>query len=435
MNEKLIRRAALKYRTWLISQTLSPIQSRKLPILNSLDRISGKVSQIEKWTKLFFRGSLERTQYNEYDDVEYLGIACPSVYESIAKEMIPDLGTDVLLETKNTLEALKSLVTQEVITKISLKEAVDEIRVIVDSWPDVKFRCDILSVLIKDVVLEEDCENVELGDFWIHVNITRPMDSLRIESRDKVESSGGFTHPHVSGIKLCIGAGGLLSKEALCQGRLEDYFRIIESVLRTYNEHSPYEELREWYDPDHEDQSYCDICEEWRDNDCSYYCEGCNKSSCEQCDTGNCCGKCNDWRCGECIMECISCETTLCHRCANSCSCCHDTTCSNCLNLCNTCEESCCESCMSSCACCGDCVCESCDILCSCCEDNYCKDCVGETCNKCNGDICKECKTTCIECDKIICNDCAENSCEHCGVPICSTCESEHNCLLAEVSD
>ena len=388
MNEKLVRRAARKYRDWLVSQTQSPVMHQKIYVLNLVHMANSRALQIEKWAERFFRGANQRVQKSEWDNEPHMGIMCPSAYEKIVTRMIPELGEDVINSIRQTTETLRSLAIQEVITVISPKESIDEIRAIADAWENVKFKENILSVLVEDVTLEDDCQDVSLGSFWINLNLTCPLSDLKIESVDCVESENGFTHPHVSrGGGLCMGEGGHLSQEALCQGRLEDYFRIIEAVLRTYNESSPYEKLQEWYDPSHEDEFYCENCNEWRSDESNVYCEGCQTTYCDHCAECSCCSECGNWYCDECSTSCESCQETICTECAKSCSVCSNTMCSECL----------------------------------------------EQCVVCDSHYCEECKTTCSECNKTVCKDCNDNSCEHCGVPSCPSCLEKHNCLLVEL--
>jgi len=436
MNEKLIRRAAIKYRNWLLSQARSPVNFGKTSVLESLSRVSDKASQMEVWARRFFTGSTQRVQRNKWDTEPHIGIVCASAYERIATTLIPDLGLDVIHSTQSATAMLKSLTTKQVVTVLSPKEAIDEIRVVVNAWPEVEFRGNVLSVRINNVNLDDGTEEVYLGDFWIRINLTCPLDSLRIDSISQIESQGGYTHPHVSSTKLCIGAGGLPSQDALCQGRLEDFFRVVEAVLRTYNDASPHERLSEWYDPDHEGQFYCEGCDEWRSDDSGCWCEGCQYNYCEYCDTcGGCCTECGEWRCGECSTSCHGCQETLCHGCGSTCHGCDNQMCSSCVSGCAICDGTYCDECKSACAYCGDPVCNTCMITCGCCEDECCSACVDERCEECSQDICKGCQASCSECDKTVCNRCNDNSCEHCGTPMCGSCEGEHNCLLEGVTN
>lgn len=434
MNEKLIRRAAAKYRDWMLSQVRSPVQSGRISVLDTLNRMNNKAAQMQIWAERFFGGSTQRLQRSEWDDRTHKGLVCPSAYARIATTMIPELSEDVVYSAKHAAAVLKSLEAREVVTVISPKEAIDELRAIVGAWSRVEFRGNVLSVTSKDITLYDDDGEVNLGRFTMSIDLTYPLDSLRIGAVDGVKSTGGLTHPHVSGGKLCIGAGGLPSQDALCQGRLEDFFRVIEAVLDTYNDASPHEALREWYDPDHEGEFFCESCEEWRSDESSCYCGGCDHCYCEYCDAGGgCCAECGDWRCGECSTTCHGCEETLCNGCGGVCHGCGNSMCSSCVSECTVCRKQYCEECKSTCDHCGDSVCENCTSTCGCCSGNCCNTCVNETCNECNQDICEGCQASCSECDKTVCNACNDNSCEHCGTPMCGSCECEHNCLLEGV--
>lgn len=436
MNEKLIQRAAIKYRNWMVSQSQVGIRTAVGEVSNSLDDVVKKSAQMYEWVRRLSKISTQRIQrikWEGHKEEVYGGIVCPSVCKKIATNMIPDLGNDISVHAEYIATRLKNGAEQKIVIPLSLKDAIDEIRVITNAWEKVEFRGNILSVLIKDVTLNDGHEDVYLGNFWVHLNLTNPLANRKVESIDRIESTKGFSHPHVKGTRLCIGAGGLSSKDALCQGRLEDYFIIVEAVLRTYNEESPHEELNKWYNTDREGQFLCDRCEEFRDNDSSCWCYGCENTYCDLCCDGGCCAECEQWFCGECATSCNECGETLCIGCSVGCSGCHNGYCSSCLSNCAVCEESHCNSCKSACAYCGDPVCEGCTTTCGCCNDNCCDDCMDETCHQCGEDICKGCQTACDDCNKTICDNCYENSCEHCGTQMCGNCEHEHNCLLQKV--
>lgn len=437
MNDKLILRAASRYRKWMVSQEYQQNIDVKSHALDALWKTSIKAEQIKEWAERFFSGTTPRFQRSRWDKKNHEGIMSPEAYAQIAKTMIPDLGSDIISDIQFAVAAIKKT-TKKMVTPLSPREAVEEIRVITQAWPDTEYRRNILSVKIKDITLKDDDEEVFLGSFWIHVNLSHPLDSLEIKSIDCIASENGdYFHPHVSGSELCIGEGNLTSKEALCQGRLEDYFRIVEAVLRTYNSNSPHEKLEQWYNPDHDGEFFCDSCAEWRSDDSGCYCVGCENIYCEYCDNGGGgCAKCDEWYCGECLVMCHDCKDAICHHCSTACLGCEHTHCSSCLNECRVCVDQHCSLCLDSCHHCGDPVCESCMNTCGCCEKNCCDACViDERCEICKNDICQECQTSCSQCNKVICETCEDNVCEHCGVPMCEICLDKHNCLLAEISN
>jgi hypothetical protein len=412
-NKKLIRRAAFKYYNWMMTESKHSATLYGDTVLSPLRGTPENLAEMKKWITRFLNGISPRIQVDPWDGTECIGISNPDVYKTIATGMIPNLGNDIIEDINIAIARLKITVEKTTITPFSLKEAIEEIIIITKAWEKVSFRDDILSVLVTGVSLEDENETVSLGDFWVHLDLTHPLGSPNVESVDKIESENGFYHPHVSGDdELCGGDGDLLMNEALCQGRLEDYFRIAEAVLRTYNSNSPHENLCEWSNPSHEGDNYCDRCEKWRDGDSTYYCEGCDRTYCENCDLGGgcVCNECGEWRCGECSSSCKACRETSCYGC-------NENHCIYCLDSCISCNNHCCESCTQSCTNCGDVTCNDCMETCESCEDNCCSECIDKNCSECNKNICKECQMTC----------------DHCGIAMCVSCLDEHKCLLAEI--
>jgi len=380
-NRKLIIRAAIVYRNWMIKQ--AAIQDDdKTRAAKLIQSIASKSEEIKKFGDIFFWGSTERKQGNHYDGTTHTGIVNLEVYKEIANYTIPDLCQDISMYADGFASHMKSIVAKP-IDPISLRKAVEEIWSIFSTWKIVEFRDKLLSVLIENVVLNDEEESVDLGNFWVHLNLTNMK--LTIDSVNEILSSDGYSHPHVAGHELCTGDGHVPLEEAISQGRLEDCFRIVESILRTYNDESPYEKLCGWYNPDHEGQFYCEICDEWRDNEDMILCPRCGMEFCDSCANGSFCKECDSWICEGCIVSCEPCSDTLCEKCAKSCYTCRAT------------------------------VCESCLSTCDCCENDSCDDCMN---------------STCVDCGISMCDTCVE-ICDECGTNMCKTCSYEHNCLLA----
>ena len=440
MNDNLIRRAASVFRSWLISQVSEEILSRRKLVMSNIHSSCEKMIQIKEWSKRFFDGNVSRVQLGP-DEERYIGIVSPQTYANIATDMVPNLGDDVLLDVAAAIHSMKRIGVNPSISHITPKEAFEEVNAINGAWDDVKFRNSKLSVLIKDVRLEHDGIELELGDFWIHLNLKRPDSGLAIEPLGDNESYTGLHHPHVQNGHLCVGAGTILVSEALNQGRLEDYFRLIESILRTYNEGGAYEggELYDWNEPNREDQYYCEYCDQWVCNEDTIYCDACQDTACTECETsqnGGCCTECGNWRCGNCVTNCSGCDNTLCSEgCLLSCSCCAGTFCSSCVKSCTICDNSCmCDECTHSCEYCGDDVCGDCITTCQSCEKTCCTSCVDESCADCSKQICQDCQTTCNECSEIMCTGCGNNTCDGCGTTMCCSCKNDHECLLQETT-
>jgi len=401
MNDKLVWRAAAKYREWIKKVTARPPELTTIETY--LASMQNKSTELGAWVRRFIAGNTQRSQVSS-NKIEHFGICNPQVYDSIATCMIPDISVDLISSIQVLTESMRRMVDRKPTAIPTQKEAMEEIRAIMHAWPQVEYNRGKLSVVIENVVLEDDNEGVYLGSFMVYLDLSNPLNKgFTVESLDMIESPNGYYHPHVSGNGLCTGDGALPMKEALIQGRLEDYFRIVEAILRTYNQDSPYESLQEWYDPDHEGQFYCEHCYEWRDDECSVWCSGCETQYCDNCDPGGgCCEDCGEWYCSNCCTSCNSCSETICNGCKVECQ---------------KCGEDYCDECMKSCAYCGDKMCEDCSVTCECCGDESCTSCVDKECSQCHESICKGCQQTC----------------DHCGTHMCPSCKKEHNCLLEGV--
>ncbi len=423
MTDRIVRRAAEKYRNWLLSKVLCDKQNTSERIAALTTRVMDKSQKMHKWSNVLLLSSHGQER-----------IFGEESYKTIVKCLIPDVAEDIRVSVNQLVSLLEGLVDPSIISET---EAIQEIEAIVHSWKHVKYSDGALSVLIPKISLSDENETVFLGSFWIEVNINSPINGLRIASVDEIVSEKGYYHPHVSGEELCTGEGGDLLKDAISQGRLEDYFRIVEAILKTYNEDSPHDALSEWYNPNREGRFLCDVCEEWRNNENSLYCEGCSTQYCEYCSSeGACCFECGEWHCGECCKKCNICEEAICRNCGTPCPHCNNISCSNCLVACACCEESSCQECSYSCVACIDSICEGCLVYCGCCEDSYCSNCIDNTCTDCNKKLCKDCCNTCNDCYTTLCTNCkGHNSCENCGVEVCASCGTEHNCVLKGVND
>lgn len=424
MNPKLVRRAAHMYRSWLVNQDKNYPETVQSTVVTNLEEAWEKLNQIRVWSNRFFNGTVNGNRR---------ALEGTNVYNDIAVSTIPELNADLAINLNRAIGVLKSAVGGKEVTPPTPLEAIQEIWAICEEWDDVTFRDGKLSVLIENIHLEDGREEVALGSFWIEVDLRNPLNTLDIVSVDRIESTGGLYHPHVDGNNgLCSGDGGIPMKNAILQGRLEDYFRIVESILRTYNGGSPYEKLNEWYAPDHEDETYCVNCDEWRSNESTSSCNGCGYLTCEHCgDGGGSCLKCDEWYCDECISSCLNCGEGLCEQCANHCDQCKGSLCDECISQCKSCDEPFCEECIRSCTKCGNSVCNSCMVECSTCKDELCQDCANSTCKDCNAPVCVSCVVSCDGCASDLCSDCVETCCDACGRGMCGKCsEKDLGCLL-----
>ncbi|MBC8355313.1 MAG: hypothetical protein H8E66_25330 [Planctomycetes bacterium] len=189
-----------------------------------------------------------------------------------------------------------------------------------------------LCVTTEDIVLE----GVALGRFQIQLDWRElPATCFRVIALDPnpAASNEDVTHPHVEHDSLCVGDARLPIQRALEQGRIADFFQIINSVLLTYNSGSPYVSLADW------NGVSCSDCGDSVDSDGRYTCEKCEHCLCESC--YRYCEACSCYFCCECVARCEGCEEDVCHCCQQSCKSCRDTFCPGCLeeNLCDNCQQ------------------------------------------------------------------------------------------------
>ncbi len=446
MNDRLVVRAANHYRNWMRKNALEPIDEHREKIANQIKWLEGRSRHLGTWAKRFMAGMTPRVQVEVGKlSARHIGTPSPKVYADIATKMIPDIR-DRMIQVLNKCSALMtSMVSEEAGVTPGVKEVIQELTIVNNAWDEVTYQEGILSVNIGNVSLDDGNEEIDLGDFILRLNLDDPMGKLvygegnhqikglLVEAVDPVEGATGYCHPHVRNGQLCEGDGGDIMQLALRQGRLEDYFRIVEATMNTYNESSPYEPLSDWYDPNREGQSCCDACGEWWSDDSTFYCSSCDACLCENCNTISECRSCSEWYCDECIFGCKGCGESVCNGCSVNCSNCRNIYCKKCTTECSDCSNHSCQDCSAVCSCDGE-VCHECRKECCYCGDTYCNDCL-TICEKCGEHACDSCLKECPSCDKEMCENCVDNSCDHCGVSMCELCEEDHNCLLTEVGN
>lgn len=156
----------------------------------------------------------------------------------------------------------------------------------------------ILFVKTKPVVLEYDGYRVELGKFQINLlaghlsEFNSPFRIVALEPKPAYGDSG-ITHPHIRDNVLCEGAGKGAINNAIFQGRICDFFEIVNQTINTYSARSPYVAISEW----------------------TYI-------KCAQC--GNKMYERN-------AIECETCHAKICPGCLRTCRCCAKNKCSGCV--------------------------------------------------------------------------------------------------------
>src|SRR5690606_18801456 len=102
--------------------------------------------------------------------------------------------------------------------------------------------------------------------------------------------------PHVQDEGLCEGEGRQTLRSALEQGRLFEFFLVVERILNTYNAGSAYVSLDEW------NGVSCDDCGRTTNEDDSVSCQECGTCSCDDC--YRYCESCSESFCAGCAVLC-----------------------------------------------------------------------------------------------------------------------------------
>mgnify|MGYP003618375674 FL=1 len=190
-----------------------------------------------------------------------------------------------------------------------------------------------LSITTEPIALDD----VELGRFKIRLHFERlgteyPY-SLRALEPNPAASCPDTTHPHVNCERLCAGEGRSAIAAALAEGRLLDFFTIVNRILHTYGEGSAYVELGQWYG------IRCEDCGATIDAEDACACTQCEDRVCGDC--LQCCGCCGDGYCAGCIDRCYLCEQYSCSDCLTTCTRCRRAVCGACHDegVCESCRE------------------------------------------------------------------------------------------------
>jgi hypothetical protein len=181
-----------------------------------------------------------------------------------------------------------------------------------------------------------ELEGVYLGRFqirlsWHNLRSAQPYRVVALEPAPAASNSS-VTHPHVNDETLCEGEGRVGVRRALAEGRLFDFFTMVDRLLHTYARGSAHVELDDWrgircHDcgslVDEDDYSSCDRCEAIVCVDCSRGCPHCDRCICAGC--SDCCKLCDEAHCAGCLTSCTVCECLVCPDCLEN-----DDLCKNC---------------------------------------------------------------------------------------------------------
>jgi hypothetical protein len=200
-----------------------------------------------------------------------------------------------------------------------------------------ELECDLqageICVTTEPIVLN----GIELGPFQICLatNPQAGFGSYRVVALEPNPSlaNESVSHPHISDESLCEGDGHRAIQAALHEGRLLDFFTLVNQILATYSPGRAYVELDEWFG------LTCSECGEYCRDDERCYCDRCEAVLCGSCAT--CCDCCDQSYCRNCLTNCDDCGQSCCDHCGQPCTACRETFCSDCLinGKCEECHE------------------------------------------------------------------------------------------------
>ena len=203
---------------------------------------------------------------------------------------------------------------------------------------------------VNEVLLEDtDGEEVEMGDFRVVLTIRRAGEYLPVSALATPvcnnEERGGYWHPHVgSDERVCLGDVQRDVEGAVKRGMLGRVVELVEGVLRTYNEESPYKELWRWREDEDEGEEKCITCGDAINSGDEYSCDRCGDVVCSNCISSCGCGRrhlCSGCEDEEEEEKCIECGQLVCGRCKQECDSCGASVCEDCRvgGLCHECKE------------------------------------------------------------------------------------------------
>jgi hypothetical protein len=167
-----------------------------------------------------------------------------------------------------------------------------------------------------------ELEGVALGPFAIELHVNRLDERTDADCFDCIaldpnpaSANEEVTHPHVQSNSLCAGDASAAITQSLRQGRINDAFCLVRSVLQTYNPHSPYVALDAW------SGSPCPDCGRSVGSESLYYCESCGNDYCDDC-IGTC-DLCDQSACSGCLERDPVSRQRCCPGCRHTCDQCH----------------------------------------------------------------------------------------------------------------
>jgi hypothetical protein len=198
----------------------------------------------------------------------------------------------------------------------TLRDLYDELRQLSHEFPEVEL--DLKAGVVSAVTEDIELEGYYLGPFEIKLHLARlaklaDSSVFEVTALDPhpAASNQEVTHPHVRDGEVCAGDATAPIASALREGRLVDAFLALNSVLHTYNSHSPFVALDDW------EGTPCADCGCLIDGDGTYFCEGCQRDFCDDCASS--CDICGATYCRGCLEEDVESGRLCCRECRETC--------------------------------------------------------------------------------------------------------------------
>ncbi|MEQ8617693.1 MAG: hypothetical protein RIB44_14060, partial [Lacipirellulaceae bacterium] len=282
----------------------------------SIAELARQRSQLRRLPALpTFQWELCRRQQRLLNRAEQKGLSlaakvCHRRYQMAREQMAQALSP----EGYNDEPQPGPIVSAEPVEPLTAKAVLDELVGLTEEFEAVAIDHRQQTISVRTVPIE--LEGVGLGTFEIALDWERLFHdgasySVVACQPNPAATDSEVTHPHVSSEKLCEGEGQGVIRTALSQGRLFDFFLLVQQVLLSYNPDSAYVTLDEW------EGVRCFDCAGIAAPDDRCDCSACETALCYDC--ARCCCDCEELQCYECMDSCWACETNCCRHCLRSC--------------------------------------------------------------------------------------------------------------------
>lgn len=268
-------------------------------------------------------------QMQEVQRIQHKVTLCEARHWLAASEEVLKQLQRPLYEINHHLQDIQRSMENPKAAVPGLKDIYEELVQIEEEFDEIRYdrHEQFLSVTTEPIELE----GVYLGPFEIQLDLPALSDSAlwapyHVVALDPHPPACNdvVTHPHVSDDGLCAGDGHAAIQTALVNGRICDFFQLVQSVLTHYNPGSPYVALSDW------EGNPCYDCGYVMSGDHAYWCPWCEEHYCQECISG--CDQCLETACRGCLQTCQVCDAYVCRDCMTSCPECGEPLCVKCLN-------------------------------------------------------------------------------------------------------